>query len=259
MRWRYPRGVTATPEPTGFDGLDIAIDRHAEVPIGVQLTWALHARIRDGRLAPQQRLPGLRDLADALGINPNTVRAVYQRLAHQGLIETQQGNGTFVASTPPRASAADTIAARAAREARKRGVDPREVAAALYVVPHPSPDPADVTTQRRRQLRQQITALEQAVAEIEAAHPGVLRAPAAEPRAGRAGPRLLSVGELEEVQGRLVRRLADVQAAIDEHERPATPTKGQTQTAPKGQTQTAPAPVRGGRATVNSRPAPARA
>jgi hypothetical protein len=35
---------------TASQALDFAIDRNAEVPIGVQLAWALRARIRDGRL-----------------------------------------------------------------------------------------------------------------------------------------------------------------------------------------------------------------
>ena len=114
-----------------FEGF--AIDRQAEIPIGVQLAWALRTRIGDGTLRPGQRLPGLRDLARELGVNLNTVRAVYQRLEHEGLIDSQQGSGTFIASTPRAPSPAGTIAAAAAREAQETGVDPREVAAALYI------------------------------------------------------------------------------------------------------------------------------
>ncbi len=237
--------MVSLPDLTDLDGLDIAIDRRAEVPIGVQLAWALRARIRDGRLAPQQRLPGLRDLAEALGINPNTVRAVYQRLAQQQLIDTQQGSGTFVAATPPQPSAVDNIAARAAREADKHGVDPRDVAAALYVVPQPSADPASASIRRRRQLRQQIAALEQMLAELESAHPGILPPPAAPARVRPTGPRLLDVDELEHAQSRLLRRLAAVQAAIDAHAQPAPPPKHR-------------APVsRTGRAPNKARAAPA--
>src|ERR1700704_3201719 len=88
---------------TGFDG--IAVDRNADVPIGVQLAWALRTRIGDGDFVPGQRLPGMRDLAEAIGVNLNTVRAVYQRLEQEGLIESQQGSGTFVAPSGPRGSA----------------------------------------------------------------------------------------------------------------------------------------------------------
>jgi len=238
--------VPAPPDRSGLDGLNIAIDRHADVPIGVQLTWALRARIRDGRLTPHQRLPGLRDLAEALTINPNTVRAVYQRLAQEELIDTQQGSGTFVASAPPQPSAVDTIAARAAKEADRHGVDPREVAATLYVVPHPSPDPADAI--RRRQLRHQITTLEKTLAEIESAHPGILPPPTARPRARPTGPRLLDVDQLEDAQSQLLRRLAAVQAAIDNQAQSTAPRKSPQQT---------PVPTRAVRTPTKTRPAPA--
>lgn len=192
---------------------DVAIDRDAEVPIGVQLAWALRSRIGDGRLASSQRLPGLRDMADALGINVNTVRAVYQRLEAEGLISSHQGSGTFVTAAPQRSSAVGTIAASAAREALETGVDPRDVAAALYVSAEPQPGVEDDALERRRLLRTQIAALERALAEIESAHPGVAP-PGGGIRAG-IGPSLLSEPELEDVRTQLVRRLATVQAAID--------------------------------------------
>lgn len=115
----------------------LEIDRNADVPIGVQLAWALRSRIDEGELAPGQRLPGLRDLAEATGMNVNTVRAVYQRLEQEGLTESQQGSGTFVTTNPRQRSAVGAIAASAAREARDTGVDPREVAAASVCLPRP--------------------------------------------------------------------------------------------------------------------------
>ena len=199
----------------------LSVDRDAEVPIGVQLAWSLRTRIGDGEYAPGQRLPGLRDLADAIGVNLNTVRTVYQRLEHEGLIESQQGSGTFVAPSSPAGSSVLAIAATAARAAREGGVDPRAVAAALYVTPAPPPQSAEEAADlseigQRRLLRRQIAAFESALAEIEAANPGV--APAAEPGRADAGPSLLGTLELEAVRTALVRRLAIVQAAIDEHE-----------------------------------------
>ena len=192
---------------------DVTIDRDAEVPIGVQLAWALRSRIGDGQLTPGQRLPGLRDMAEAIGINVNTVRAVYQRLEAEGLIASHQGSGTFVTAMPQRSSAVGTIAASAAREALETGVDPREVAAALYVSAEAQTGAGSDAVERRRLLRTQIAALERALGEIEASHPGVAPTPGGI-RAG-VGPSLLSANELEEVRTQLVRRLAIVQAAID--------------------------------------------
>jgi DNA-binding transcriptional regulator YhcF (GntR family) len=244
--------------------LDLVLDRHAEVPIGVQLAWALRARLSNGALTPGQRLPGLRDLATALHINANTVRAVYQRLEHEGILVSRQGSGTFVADALSQApSAAGVIAAQAAQAALDTGVDPRDVAAALYVAPvavaastapatttpastapattnAASTAPASTTAAsttarpavavpttksaasstpgaslaaRRRQLRAQIAALQRTLGELETRHPALVPLPA-EP-IGPAGPRLLDVGELEQVQARLVSRLTALHAAID--------------------------------------------
>lgn len=197
---------------------DLTIDRAGEIPIGVQLAWGLRARIGDGRLAPAQRLPGLRELAEMLGINANTARAVYQRLEQEGLIDSRQGTGTFVASVAQEPSAVGQIAADAARQARRTGVNPREVAAALYVTAEPVSEAAthpDGHTlagtgkqagERRRELRAQIAALEQTLSEIQSNHPGLVPAPSKPSR--HAGPRLLSVEELERVRMELVRRIA---------------------------------------------------
>jgi DNA-binding transcriptional regulator YhcF (GntR family) len=247
--------VSAQPDNTGSEErrlseLSAAIDRDADVPIGLQLGWALAARIHDGELRPGQRLPGLREMAQASGLNVNTVRAVYQRLEQRGLLESRQGSGTFVSSTLPRPSAVGTIAADAAREAEAIGVDPREVAAALYVaMPQdimsspatataakpPTAGPAGAETKdahtaeadgetgaaHRRALRAQIATLERAIAEIEAEHPGVAPRPTATRRGP--GPTLLSAEELERVRSELVRRLAQVQSAIDERATGAQP------------------------------------
>ncbi len=269
---RYRRGVTREPE-TGGGELDLTIDRRAEVPIGVQLAWALRARIHDGRFAPGQRLPGLRDLAHALQINANTVRAVYQRLEHEGMIESQQGSGTYVADTAHRGSAAGAIAASAAQEARQTGIDPREVAAALYVEPEHQPEPHDRAAERRRVLRIQIATLEQLLVKIEAEHPKLVpvsRAAAAPPRLAVAsdGPRLLDMDELEQTQTHLIRRLAALQAALDgqlrqgqgeageqlaEQHAPETETETETETT----TATTTAPKRAPRRRRPPRPAPA--
>ncbi len=206
LRGLSSEGAASAAEDAQLDLEDLAIDRAGEIPIGVQLAWALRARIGDGRLAPGQRLPGLRELAEMLGINANTARAVYQRLEQEGLIDSRQGTGTFVASVAQEPSAVGQIAADAARQARKTGVDPRDVAAALYVTGEPHADPAAQAVERRRELRTQIAALEQALSEIQARHPGLIPTPSKPLR--HAGPRLLGVQELELVRTELVRRLA---------------------------------------------------
>lgn len=202
----------------GLSGL--RLDRAADVPPGTQLAWALRSRIGEGRLAPSQRLPALRELAEAVGVNVNTVRAVYQRLEREGLIEIRQGSGTFVSPAGAAPSPAGEIAAGAAREALERGVDPREVATALYVSsPPPAPEASD--PDRREALRGQIRSLDRVLGELEAAHPRLI--PPARTRRGR-GPALLDTAELEAVRAHIVQRLTAIQQAIEEraqHDPPA--------------------------------------
>jgi len=205
----------AKPVKLAFE--DVTVDRNAEVPIGVQLAWALRSRIDDGRFKSAEQLPGLRELAEMTGVNVNTVRAVYQRLEQEGLIDSRQGSGTFVASKPRRPSAVATIAADAARAAHETGVEPREVAAALYVSPGSSPAPTNLEAEQRRLLREQISMLDRTLVEMEARYPGAAPPPT-EDRAVVA-PRLLNVAELERVQAQLVRRLTVVQTAIDQLDR----------------------------------------
>jgi DNA-binding transcriptional regulator YhcF (GntR family) len=204
--------VVGQPGKASLEQLRITINRDAEVPIGVQITWAIRARIGDGTLAPGQRLPGIRELAEATGVNFNTIRVVYQRLESDGLIHTQRGTGTFVAPTATPSSTLGEIAASAAHEARASGIDPRDVAAVLYSSPGALAQGAG--GERRRLLRMQITALELALAEIEAEYP---RAAPRDSRArATAAPRLPSTDELERVRIYLMRRLAALREAIDD-------------------------------------------
>jgi GntR family transcriptional regulator len=190
----------------------LAVDRRGEIPVGTQLVWGLRARIADGRLAAGQRLPGVRDLAGMFDVNVNTARAIYQRLEREGLIESRQGMGTFVAATSGARPGVGELAQEAARRARELGVDPRQLATALYMSSERHP-PVEQDRERRRELRAQIAALEAALAEIEVSHPGLLPMSTRGPR--MAGPRLLDSEELEQVRARLVRRLTDAQVALD--------------------------------------------
>lgn len=49
-----------------------------------------------GRLKPRDRMPGLRELADALQLNYTTVARAYAEARKRGLIDSRAGSGTFV-------------------------------------------------------------------------------------------------------------------------------------------------------------------
>ncbi|WP_035792429.1 aminotransferase class I/II-fold pyridoxal phosphate-dependent enzyme [Kitasatospora mediocidica] len=56
--------------------------------------------VASGELRPGQGLPPLRDLAEDLGVNPNTVAAAYRQLRDRGVIETAGRKGSRVRSRP---------------------------------------------------------------------------------------------------------------------------------------------------------------
>ncbi len=53
-----------------------------------------------GELEPGQPLPPMRELADRLGVNPNTVAAAYRTLRERGVIETAGRRGSRVRAKP---------------------------------------------------------------------------------------------------------------------------------------------------------------
>jgi LacI family transcriptional regulator len=74
----------------------LQIDSRSGVGIAVQIGNGIALLIADGRLRAGDRLPAVRELARQLGVNVNTVRAAYSRLAADGLVETRHGVGTLV-------------------------------------------------------------------------------------------------------------------------------------------------------------------
>lgn len=89
-----------------------SVDPDATAPPFEQVRAQLAAAIEDGALAPETRLPTVRQLAAELGLAVNTVARSYRELETAGLIETRGRNGTFVAGQP---SDARRLAAEAAR------------------------------------------------------------------------------------------------------------------------------------------------
>jgi GntR family transcriptional regulator len=66
-----------------------------------QVADDLRRQIANGRLTAGQRLDGNAKLAERYGVAAMTVRHALDILRDEGLIVSQQGRGTFVASDPP--------------------------------------------------------------------------------------------------------------------------------------------------------------
>jgi GntR family transcriptional regulator len=69
-------------------------------PIWRQIEEGMRRMIALGALRPGDTVPSVRDLAQQLRVNPNTVARAYQRLTEHGVFAVRRGEGTFVADEP---------------------------------------------------------------------------------------------------------------------------------------------------------------
>jgi GntR family transcriptional regulator len=74
------------------------LDTASGVPFYRQVIDQVLAGIATGALAKGERLPTVRALAVDLAVNLNTVARAYKELEIRGVLATQQGSGTFVAT-----------------------------------------------------------------------------------------------------------------------------------------------------------------
>jgi GntR family transcriptional regulator len=74
----------------------IGLDLHSGVPVYRQIIDQVVGGIAASALAGGDQLPTVRQLAVDLAINPNTVIRAYRELEIRGVLETQQGTGTFI-------------------------------------------------------------------------------------------------------------------------------------------------------------------
>lgn len=76
----------------------VTLDHNSPIPLYVQIQAYLRLNIRAGHFAVNTRLPSERQLAEQFGVNRLTVAKALSELAHEGLIETRVGKGTYVRS-----------------------------------------------------------------------------------------------------------------------------------------------------------------
>lgn len=73
------------------------LNDHSGVPVYRQLIDQVQAAIAAGALREGDQLPTVRQVAVDLAINPNTVLRSYREMEIRGLLDSQQGTGTFIA------------------------------------------------------------------------------------------------------------------------------------------------------------------
>jgi DNA-binding transcriptional regulator YhcF (GntR family) len=108
----------------GDDGVvRLSLQSGSRLPESEQLVAAIRRRIDSGSLAPGERLPPVRALADELDLSPNTVAKAYRALEREGLLVTRGRHGTFVADRlPGRPADRDRRLAQAAEAFARRGL-----------------------------------------------------------------------------------------------------------------------------------------
>lgn len=72
------------------------LDVQSGVPVYRQIIDQVTGGMASGVLKAGDQLPTVRQLAVDLAINPNTVVRAYGELEIRGVLETQQGTGTFI-------------------------------------------------------------------------------------------------------------------------------------------------------------------
>jgi GntR family transcriptional regulator len=87
--------------------VDFSIDPRSGVPIYRQIIEQVKFGISRGDLVSGDQLPTVRRLAVELSVNPNTVIRAYREMEIEGVLETQQGSGTFVGNHRPEIDAVE--------------------------------------------------------------------------------------------------------------------------------------------------------
>jgi GntR family transcriptional regulator len=77
------------------------------MPVYRQIIDQVIGGMAAGSLIAGDQLPTVRQLAVDLSINPNTVIRAYRELEIRGVLETQQGTGTFISQQKPQRDDAD--------------------------------------------------------------------------------------------------------------------------------------------------------
>ena len=81
--------------------LPFRLDPASGVPFYRQVIDQVLLAVADGRLKPGVQLPTVRALAVDLSVNLNTIARAYREMEIRGIVETQQGTGTFVSERKP--------------------------------------------------------------------------------------------------------------------------------------------------------------
>ena len=78
--------------------MQFIIDNTSGRPVFQQIIDQVKRDVALGRLIKDEKLPTVRQLAQQLAINPNTIAKAYRQLEQDGIIVTKAGSGAFVSN-----------------------------------------------------------------------------------------------------------------------------------------------------------------
>ena len=104
------------------------LDFGSDVPIYMQIRNQVVLGIADGALAPGDKLPTIRLMADEAGINMMTVSRAYQLLKQEGYISTDRRSGAVICAVGEHKLAKTSLDGLRviASEAKASGMDKEE-------------------------------------------------------------------------------------------------------------------------------------
>jgi GntR family transcriptional regulator len=116
--------------------IEFVLDGRSRVATYMQLVLQVKQALRVGLAEPGDQLPRVRQVAQSLAINPNTVLKAYRELELEGLAEGRPGVGTFLLRTlagPSLAHQADLREDLVAwlHKAQAAGMGPEDIAALI--------------------------------------------------------------------------------------------------------------------------------
>lgn len=79
--------------------MQLPLNRQNGIPLYIQLQNEIRKQIVCGRLKQGDKLPPERELAREVKVSRNTISMAYRELEEEGIIESTQGRGTFVANS----------------------------------------------------------------------------------------------------------------------------------------------------------------
>jgi len=94
----------------------ITIDELDRRPIYRQVADEIKALIARGALSEGMALPPVRQVADDLGVNLNTIAAAYRELQKEGLLKVRHGSGAIVRIASNHTAKRRRLTQRSARE-----------------------------------------------------------------------------------------------------------------------------------------------